>query len=147
MGSERLDPRFVDGRSFTSAIEGRRIGEKHVDQSPLGMGEILRKLQSNRKNHRIGGAAGQVLRDLALAADSVPELSVGDKRAFLITEFNARMPENTDRLLKLLGLREKPIDSFMEIVSAGEKNDLFQRARDLSYGVVDVQVRLDIKKS
>ncbi len=128
MRNERFDQRF-DGRAFTSAIEGRRIGEKYVRPIASGITEVLQKHQSNRISHRIGGPAAQVLRDLAVAADLVPELSLEDKRAFLITEFHAQMPEVTDRLLKLFGVRGKPLDLFTEIVNREDRLGLFAQAR------------------
>ena len=121
----------LDGRSFTSVIQGRRLREEDIKVVQPGMADILRKLQSNRKSHRLHGPAGQVAARLAAAADLVEGLSFEEKRALLITEIQAQLPEFTDRLMMLFGVGGKPIELFTEIVGRYDKAELFTLARNL----------------
>jgi len=124
----------TDARASTAPIYGRRLGD--IEQKPvqLTMSDILRRFQSSRKNHRINGPAGELLTSLAQVVDSVPDLSFEERRAFIITEFHGQSPELSERLLKLFGVREKPMETFFQVVSRGERAELFGMARDLLTG-------------
>lgn len=121
----------TDSRASTAPIGGRKLGDKEQKPTRLTMTDILKRFQSSRKNHRINGSAGDLLATLAQVVDLVPDLSFEERRAFIITEFHNQTPELSYRLLKLFGVREKPMSTFFQVVNNQEKAELFSRAREL----------------
>lgn len=126
-----------DGRAATAPIQGGRLGEVVEKPQTLTLSEVLQTARSNRKQHRLYGEDGKMLRRIVDAIDSMDDIDFSDSRALLIAEARMRIANGDNRVGKLLGINVDSIKEIRDKVGAEERREFFQTARQRIANILD----------